>query len=184
MIHLITGGSGSGKSAYAEEQICKYHKSSAEAALYYIATMKPYGEESKQKIRRHRTMREGKGFKTIECYTGLKETADTLAAKGRSSCILLECMSNLVANELYEESGAKADTVETVIAGLGRLQKICQTLVIVTNEVFSESADLTKEMAEYKHILGMINQKAAGMAEKVTEVVYGIPIEIKGGTGG
>ena len=39
MMHLVTGGSGSGKSAYAEQQVLE----AGDAPRYYIATMMPYG---------------------------------------------------------------------------------------------------------------------------------------------
>lgn len=42
MIHLITGGSGSGKSAYAESRIQQFDID----RRYYIATMQPFDEES------------------------------------------------------------------------------------------------------------------------------------------
>ena len=47
MMELVTGGSGSGKSAYAESVICGKHRLLCEitenAPLYYIADMIPYG---------------------------------------------------------------------------------------------------------------------------------------------
>ena len=64
--------------------------------------MYPFDEESHARIRRHRKMRAKKNFQTLECYTGLK---DLKIPAG--SCVLLECMSNLVANEMYQEQGAK-----------------------------------------------------------------------------
>ena len=48
MIHLITGGSGSGKSEYAEKLLTGSVKK--ENPYFYIATMKPYGEETLKKI--------------------------------------------------------------------------------------------------------------------------------------
>lgn len=107
MFHLVTGGSGSGKSAYAEDVICR-HAASCAGDLFYIATMMPFGEETKRKIKRHRRMRADKGFQTIECYTGLEQ----MARQGnkdcpgwenaKKPCVLLECMSNLTANEIYQ----------------------------------------------------------------------------------
>ena len=67
MFQIVTGGSGSGKSAFAEALAMELGKK-----RYYIATMYPFGEESKQKIARHRAMRAEKQFETIECYTNLK----------------------------------------------------------------------------------------------------------------
>ena len=44
MITLVTGGSGSGKSAYAEEILA-----SCEGTKYYIATMQIYDAEGEKK---------------------------------------------------------------------------------------------------------------------------------------
>ena len=71
MMEVVTGGSGSGKSAYAEQKICGLQQGTGR--LYYIATMYPYGSETERKIEKHRWMRAGKGFRTLEWYTGLSE---------------------------------------------------------------------------------------------------------------
>ena len=75
MIHLITGGSGSGKSVYAENWLIRQGGREAcgkEKPFLYIATMRPFGQESRQKIMRHRNQRAGKGFATLECYQDLE----------------------------------------------------------------------------------------------------------------
>ena len=151
MFHVVTGGSGSGKSAYAEEQICMLKKKTNSRHLYYIATMVPYGKETEQKILRHRQMRNGKGFETMECFTDLKKMVQTEPgfrsdAAEEGICVLLECMSNLVANE-----------------------------------VFCDLPPADEEMQEYLSVLGTINCRMAKMADQVTEVVYGIPVEVKKG---
>ena len=76
MFHLITGGSGSGKSEYAEQKLMEYAShSKRNKKRYYIATMIPFGKETEEKIARHRKLRAGKGFETIECYTDLKKAS-------------------------------------------------------------------------------------------------------------
>lgn len=194
MFYVVTGGSGSGKSAFAEELICRKYEESGAArpggSLIYIATMVPYGEETKKKIRRHREMRRNKGFSTIECYTGLDaltenggllsfDMADCADGQGKPS-VLLECMSNLVANEIYEPGGANDDTAEAVLSGIEKLRKRCRHLVVVTNEICSESAEDSGEMKLYKKTLAKINQGMAEKADGVAEVVYGIPVFVKG----
>ena len=67
--YVVTGGSGSGKSAYAESVITGF----GDFERIYIATMYPFDEESHARIRRHRKMRAKKNFQTLECYTGLKK---------------------------------------------------------------------------------------------------------------
>ena len=76
MMELVTGGSGSGKSAYAESAVCRLHrllcrKTGERTPLYYIADMVPYGRETEEKIANHRRMRAGKGFRTLEWYQDL-----------------------------------------------------------------------------------------------------------------
>ena len=97
MIHVITGGSGSGKSRYAEQQILEL----GDNRRVYLATMCPYDEESYQRIERHRAMRAEKNFETLECYTDL---ARLEIPEGCN--VLLECMSNLVANEMFQPDAA------------------------------------------------------------------------------
>lgn len=185
MFHIVTGGSGSGKSSFAEDMICKYYREAKTnglaGKLIYTATMIPYGDETVKKIRRHRRMREKKEFSTVECYTDLEKL--TAAEPFRNSdgppCVLLECISNLTANEMYEPDGAGKNAAEKVLQGIENLRKVCSHLVIVTNEVCSDSGNSPKEMELYKKTLAEVNRRMAGEADIVTEVVYGIPVSIK-----
>ena len=85
-------------------------------------------------------------------------------------------MSNLVANEMFQENGAHENTVKAVVDGVEFLQKQTENLVIVTNEIFSEAAEYQGDTKLYQKYLGMINQKLSDMADEVVEVVYGIPV--------
>lgn len=127
MLYLIIGGSASGKSEYAEktavtryrnahklldryeDKICAVHTDGPAfpymgeqgGKLTYVAAMYPYDEECEKRIARHRSLRKNKGFQTVECYTHLEKLT---AEKG--DVLLIECMSNLLANEMYQESGS------------------------------------------------------------------------------
>lgn len=186
MLHVITGGSGSGKSAYAENWLLEqrdknlYDENSENtnpSAPLYIATMIPYGKEGETKVIKHRRLRAGKGFRTFECYRDLAK-ADIPVNTG----ILLECMSNLTANELYDEAGNmnKPEKVKRqILEGIRHVIEKTDLLVIVTNEVQGDQMEYSEETKIYQRVLGEVNQSLAGLAEKVTEVVYGIPVEIK-----
>ena len=190
MMELVTGGSGSGKSAYAESVICEKHRQLCStvqnAPLYYIADMVPYGRETEKKIEAHRKMRAGKGFVTLEWYVDLPgkiSAPDSPDLKG--SCVLLECVSNLTANEMYEPGGAQntgKDPVECIIKGVRMLKERCAHLVVVTNDVFRESVPDSEEMTAYKENLAAVNRALAKMADRVTEVVFGAPVRIKTGS--
>ena len=171
MFLVITGGSGSGKSAYAEQCVLDL----GPAQRIYVATMFPFDAECDRRIQRHREMRKLKQFSTLECYTGLK-TADI----PEDSVVLLECMSNLTANEMYQANGAGERTVEEILAGIRYLLGRVRHLVVVTNEIFSDGIDYDPETVRYQSYLGQINSEMGRMADRVTEVVYGIPITVKG----
>ena len=172
MLVVVTGGSGSGKSAFAEETVL----SLGEARRIYIATMQAFDEESHRRIRRHRCMRAGKGFETVERYTALDELI-----LPKDCVILLECMSNLVANEMFREDGFHPQVADKITEGVKYLLCQAKHVVIVTTEIFSDGSLYEGESEQYKKELGKINQNLAGMADDVVEVVYGIPVWHKGG---
>lgn len=79
MMVLVTGGASSGKSACAETLACALSES-----RFYLAAMKPFGEEGARRIARHKALRAGKGFVTIECWDGLQNlTAADYGIAGR-----------------------------------------------------------------------------------------------------
>lgn len=180
MLYLVTGGSGSGKSEYAERKLCELCRQAGGGRKLYLATMIPYGGETKQKIARHRRMRQGKQFQTMECYLDLagfvkRGFRDNPAEK---RFVLLECMSNLIANELFDEnsklSGEENEfVIHQVLEGIHYLVDTCEDVVAVTNEVCSESAEDMLQMRRYKRILGAVNCRLAEEAAETTEVVYG-----------
>ena len=170
MFVTVTGGSGSGKSAFAEEQILKF----PEKNRLYIATMVCFDEESRQRVKRHRKMRKEKHFDTLECPTDLVHVRIP-----KDTAVLLECMSNLAANEMFEEKGAGEKTVEAVLEGIKKLSSQVRHLVIVTNEIFSDGMVYDKETENYQRLLGRINAYLAEISDVCYEVVYGIPLRIK-----
>lgn len=171
MITLITGGSGSGKSALAEEIAMKLP-----LPHIYIATMKPFGEETQLKIQRHREMREKKQFSTIECYG---ELGNVNVPEGAT--VLLECMSNLTANLMFsDEKYSNQELVNAVLCGVKALAQKAKYLIIISNEVFSDGIEYDYETAEYSAALGKINNELAKISDNVIEAVYGIPVLHKG----
>ena len=169
---LVSGGSASGKSEFAEGLAV----AGGPAPRYYIATMQVFDAESERRVARHRAMRADKGFVTLERQTNLAGLR--LPQAGRPA--LLECMSNLTANEMYREDGAGDQTCGAVCRGISALAERAGNLVVVTNEVFSDGIVYDPETERYLEYLGQINQYLAQIADCVTEVVYGIPVCVKG----
>jgi adenosylcobinamide kinase/adenosylcobinamide-phosphate guanylyltransferase len=113
MFTLVIGGAASGKSAYAEQLIV----AAGNKPRTYIATMQPFDDECRARIQKHRMMRQEKGFETIECYTDLAVLEGKLPKGG---AVLLECLSNLAANERYSPEGAGERALEAMIKGVQR----------------------------------------------------------------
>lgn len=208
MITLITGGSGSGKSAYAEKYICHASNEKGFKEKYYIATMQVFDEEGQRKIDRHRRLRAGKGFITIEQPRDIQDAVSKLQSEnclktGRSA--LLECMSNLVANEMFppvdasdtKEAGVKKEALDEpdnmrdyentlislvskkVLKDVSILSENVAELVIVTNNVFEDGVCYDESTMNYIKAMGIVNRGLAAMAESVVEVVAGIPVAVK-----
>lgn len=182
-MELVIGGSGSGKSAYSESAAAEMHRAlctetGTEIPFYYIADMIPHGAETEEKIRKHREMRKDRGFQTLEWYVNLEEKIRKEEIP-EGSCALLECVSNLTANEMYESDGAREDAAGAVIRGIHLLRERCASLTVVTNDVFCEAGTDSAEMDAYKRTLGQINRELAEEADAVTEVVFGVPVRRK-----
>ena len=171
MMTLVTGGAKCGKSQYAEKLLENFA-----GKKYYIATMEPYGEEALAAIVRHRKLRAGKGFETIERYTDIDGLVTMEEFRLTQGCgILLECTANLCANEMFKD-GRICDPTEKILRGFLRLKDISAEFVIVTNEVGSDGISYEEGTAEYIRVLGTVNRMTAQMADRVVECVYGIPV--------
>ena len=178
---LIMGGSGSGKSAYAEDYVTKISK---DCRKYYIATMQVYDKEGQEKVLKHQKMREGKGFVTIEQATDIHNAVTKIERDiSGGEIALLECVSNLVANETFREGQIRdCDFVkENIINGIEMLSKNVKDLIIVTNNVFEDGIVYDETTMNYIRTMGGINRELVGMADRVIEVVVGIPIIVKEG---
>lgn len=171
MLSVVIGGSGSGKSAFAEKLLssCGCQKK------LYIATMEPVGEEGMLRVRRHQKMREGKGFITMECYTGLE---NLLLPQGAG--VLLECMGNLVANEMFSPHGVGKEPISTILRGITHLCHHGEEVIVVTNDVFSDGIIYDKDSLQYLEVLAQVNTCLSQQADRVVEIVCGIPIIHKG----
>ncbi|MEG2119126.1 MAG: bifunctional adenosylcobinamide kinase/adenosylcobinamide-phosphate guanylyltransferase [Pseudoflavonifractor sp.] len=169
MLILVSGGSGSGKSEFAEGLIV----ASPAAPRIYIATMRLWDLESEQRVARHREMRADKGFATLECpvdLMGAEVTAD--------SAVLVEDLSNLVANEYY--GGEPFGVGGRILGGVQRLRDRAALTVVVTNELFSDGIVYNCETEDYLACLADLNRALSAMADEVYEVVCGIPVCHKG----
>ena len=186
MLYLITGGSGSGKSEYAESVAVRLHKDRFHGGrLFYVAAMYPSDEECERRIARHRRMRLGKGFETVECFCGLERL---LGQETGQDVFLIECLSNLLANERYRPEGgihgvgeeAFAQAQERIFRPILQLSQRAGAVVTVTNEIFSDLPIQDEETELYCRLLGRLNVLLGAQACAAAEAVCGRAVCLKG----
>lgn len=170
---LVIGGSGSGKSEFAEHMALKLHDCNR-GHLYYVATMVSHDKESDERIYRHVRRRDNTAFETIERPTGI----DSIAVQDKD-VILLECMSNLLANEMFKGDIIDNECVTRILDDVYKLHNQCD-MVIVSNEVSLDGCEYDDITKQYIADISYINRKIADVADTVVEVVAGIPVYIKG----
>ncbi|MBR5722084.1 MAG: bifunctional adenosylcobinamide kinase/adenosylcobinamide-phosphate guanylyltransferase [Oscillospiraceae bacterium] len=169
MTTLITGGSKCGKSRFAESLLLSHS-----GQRRYLATMQPFGADAERAIARHREMRAGKGLFTIEQYTDLH-----MLMLPPHCGVLLECLCNLTANEMFRPDPAP-DVLSHIMHGIRHLQQQAEQLVIVTGQVGSDGIRYPAETNAYIALLGAVSRETAALADTVYECVYGIPVLLKG----
>lgn len=164
---LISGSNSSGKSLYAEQLIAQ-----TKGERYYIATMLPYTEDNHRRIEKHRAQRQGLGFQTLECPC---QVGNVSVAAG--SVVLLEDVSNLLANAVFEKGGNADRVFQDICSLLHR----CRILVAVTISGLQEEG-YDPETAAYISGLNEINQRLFECADIAITMQDSIPIYQKGDT--
>ena len=166
MLIIVTGGSASGKSEYAENLVPNA------GSRVYLATMEPFGAEAEARIARHRKLREGKGFETIECPVNIGDCFE--ACRGRH--VLLEDLPNLVANEMFS---SHAHSTAGIAAQILDLARISESLICVTGILTADGRKYDESTMGYLKELAAIERTLAAHADRVIEVVCGQGSELK-----
>lgn len=177
-IILITGGSRSGKSAFAQRTA-----ETLPGPRAYIATCPVIDPEMGERIRKHKEARRGKGWETIEETVDL---AGVIRRSGSFRVLLVDCLTLWINNLLYE-AGKRGElfTEETAIDRCRELTDSCGpfngTVIFVTNEVGMGIVPDNETARQFRDIAGRCNREIAAAAGTVTLVVSGIPIHLKTG---
>ncbi len=173
MLSLVVGGAASGKSEGAEALVLRC---SSAVPRIYIATMQVWDEESRLRVQKHRAMRAQKQFDTLEAPTGLLAAAEKVPP---GACVLLEDLTNLCANEMFNPESAGAEAFDAILAGVQALAAQCEDLVIVSGELTSGGTEYEGETLEYLKTLARLNNTIAAMADRVYEAAAGVMIRHK-----
>lgn len=171
---LVTGGSRSGKSAYAENQLIDMEK------VDYLATSynDPADAEWQHRIKLHRERRP-QAWKTIETLKIASEIS-----KDSPAPLMIDCLGVWLSRVMDEhgfweslDAGLIQPSVDEVISSL---EKTSRDVVLVTNEVGWSLVPPDAGSRAYRDELGRLNAKVAEVCDKVVLCVAGQPLTIKG----
>lgn len=182
MIELILGGARSGKSALAEMRAAE-----SGLAVTYIATAQAGDKEMARRIAHHQSRRAAY-WALVEEPLHLAAALNDHAASDR--CLLVECLTLWLANLLHAGSAARqAEAGEEIdcpllafetSALLDCLPQLHGRVILVSNEVGLGIVPLGAATRLYVDDAGRLNQSIAHIAQRVTFVAAGLPLELKG----
>jgi len=182
---LILGGQKSGKSRRAEQLAADWLVASPAHRAVFIATAQPWDDEMRARIARHQSDRAERvpGMATVEEPLRL---AEAIAQHSRAdTLVVVDCLTLWLTNLLmpagFEEKGPAAQELSAPVAIF--LEAVTQApgpLVLVGNEIGLGVIPLGREVRAFVDALGSLNQQVAQRCPRVTLMVAGLPLSLKG----
>ncbi|MWB77711.1 bifunctional adenosylcobinamide kinase/adenosylcobinamide-phosphate guanylyltransferase [Pseudooceanicola sp. 216_PA32_1] len=167
---LVIGGAASGKSAYAEDLVIN-----SGLPMVYIATAEAGDGEMTERIAIHRARR-GIGWETRE---NPLTPGEELAALPPDRAVLLDCATMWLTNQMMRgDDPARAE--DEFLAALAACRA---EVVVVTNEVGQGIVPEHALSRRFREAQGRLNIRLAAQADRVVQVVAGLPLVLKGGAG-
>jgi adenosylcobinamide kinase/adenosylcobinamide-phosphate guanylyltransferase len=169
MIELILGGARSGKSRLAEQ---KAQDSGLE--VIYIATATADDSEMQERVSHHKERRPNHWHlleEPVELANGLREHA------ADDKCLLVDCLTlwltNLLCHEDSEVFQRERDSF------LNSLDELKGHIILVSNEVGMGVVPMGELTRRFCDESGRLHQEVAGLAQRVTLTVAGLPHVLK-----
>lgn len=180
MLVMVTGGSRSGKSEFAEKYVLHYAPK-----CDYIATSEILDEEMAERVRLHQARRDSRWVNHESPY----EAHQTFATLGEETgAVLFDCLTMYMCNLFYGKDAPsydlpfleRCDYVFKQIDLMLEAAKACGKIVVfVTNEVGSGIVPDNQMAREYRDLAGWVNQRVAEACDKVFLCVAGQAVDVK-----
>ena len=173
-IHLVLGGARSGKSTYAEKLA-----SETGLAVTYIATAQVYDDEFGARVQHHKDRRP-EHWKVIEEPHFLSTALQANIHGG--TVVIIDCLTLWLAQCICPEC-APPEGIDWAIER-GKFLEILPTIqadiILVSNEVGMGIVPLGEINRQFQDEQGRLNQAVAAIADKVSFIAAGLPIQLKG----
>lgn len=167
MKHLILGGARSGKSRHAEQLA-----EQSGCDVVYIATAEALDAEMTARIAHHRAQRPGH-WHLVEEPQALAHVLRMQAAPDR--CLLVDCLTLWLGNLLADEARLQQE----LAALYAVLPELPGEVLLVSNEVGWGIVPDNPLARRFRDEAGRLHQRLAGVCDRVTLVVAGLPLALK-----
>lgn len=167
-IHLITGGERSGKSTYAESEALRLSESPV-----YLATARIWDEEFRQRILRHQERRGPE-------WTNIEEDIHPSKHDFTGRVVLIDCITLWATNYFFDMEQDVDQALEALKKEFDTLIQQDATFIFVTNELGMGGMSESRTQRLFTQLQGWMNQHVAARADRVTLMVSGIPLTVKG----
>ena len=180
---LILGGQRSGKSRCAEARAQAWLAADPQRSALLIATARALDDEMRSRIARHRLDRAARvpAMATLEEPVALGQALRANAKPGR--LIVVDCLTLWLTNLVMPQHGAPLDDAALASARdavLDSLRRATEPVVLVSNEIGLGVAPLGAETRRFVDELGRLHQAVAEVCSRVTLMVAGIEVVVKG----
>ena len=139
----------------------------------YIATARIWDEEFAERVRRHQERR-GPEWTNIEEEKALSRHE----LSGRT--VLIDCVTLWATNFFFDLEQDIDRALQEMKAELERLFAQGAHFILVTNEIGLGGVPMDAVQRRFTDLQGWINQYIAARADRVTLMVCGIPVPVKG----
>ena len=167
-IHLITGGERSGKSTYAESEALRLSRQPV-----YLATARIWDEEFRQRILRHQERRGPE-------WTNIEEDIRPSKHDFTGRVVLIDCITLWATNYFFDMQQDVDRALEALKKEFDTLVQQDATFIFVTNELGMGGMSESRTQRLFTQLQGWMNQYVAARADRVTLMVSGLPLTVKG----
>lgn len=167
-IHLITGGERSGKSTYAESEALRLSRQPV-----YLATARIWDEEFRQRILRHQERRGPE-------WTNIEEDIRPSKHDFTGRVVLIDCITLWATNYFFDMQQDVDQALEALKKEFDTLVQQDATFIFVTNELGMGGMSESRTQRLFTQLQGWMNQYVAARADRVTLMVSGLPLAVKG----